>query len=178
MKKMICMVIAILALFSLAACGSEKESKIDSSGNQTPTFSTLQDKPAKKESGQEFSTSESTQSASDIDVDLTKLSSTMIYSEVYNMMVNPDKYLGKTIKMSGAFAYYEDSETENQYFACIVADATACCSQGLEFVLAGEHTYPEDYPEVYSDITVTGTFKTYTENGIKYSRLVDAVMES
>lgn len=34
-----------------------------------------------------------------IDVDLTQLSSTMIYAEVYNMMVTPDEYVGKTVRM-------------------------------------------------------------------------------
>jgi len=34
-----------------------------------------------------------------IDVDLTEMSSTMIYSEVNNIMTNPDDYMGKTIKI-------------------------------------------------------------------------------
>ena len=46
--------------------------------------------------------------------------------------------------MNGDFAYYEDPETKKQYFACIIADATACCSQGLEFILTGDHTYPNE----------------------------------
>ncbi len=78
--------------------------------------------------------------------------------------------------MNGAFAYYEDPETKKQYFACIVADATACCSQGLEFILTGDHTYPNDYPGLSSVITVTGTFETYEENGFKYCRLTDAAI--
>lgn len=58
-----------------------------------------------------------------IDVDLTKLSRTMVYSEVYNMMYTPDDYIGKTVKMKGQFAHYEDPDTKVQYFACIIADA-------------------------------------------------------
>ena len=30
------------------------------------------------------------------------LSSTMVYSEVYNMMVDPESYIGKTVKMDGS----------------------------------------------------------------------------
>lgn len=48
-----------------------------------------------------------------IDVDRTKLSSTMVYSEVYNMMVSPNNYTGKIAKRNGAFAYFEDPETRN-----------------------------------------------------------------
>lgn len=112
-----------------------------------------------------------------IDIDLTTLSGTMVYAEVFNILYSPSDYIGKTVKMSGAFSYYEDPKTKNQYFACIIADATACCAQGLEFVLADDHTYPDDYPEVYSDITVTGIFEIYEENGFQYCRLRDAVLE-
>ena len=113
----------------------------------------------------------------EIDVDLTKLSSTMVYSEVYNMMVEPDSYLGKTVKMSGPFAVYTDEESGKNYFACIIQDATACCSQGIEFTLSGDYSYPEDYPAVNDIITVTGTFSTYEEDGYAYLTLLDARME-
>ena len=39
--------------------------------------------------------SEPSAETSKCDVDLTLLSSTMVYSEVYNMMVDPDSYIGK-----------------------------------------------------------------------------------
>ena len=115
-------------------------------------------------------------SADGAEVDLTALSSTMVYSEVYNMMCEPDRYLGKRIKMNGQFAVYENPNTGAVYTACIIMDATACCSQGLEFVLAGEPSYPADYPEPGTEITVVGTFQTYEENGYMDYHLVDAEM--
>ena len=113
----------------------------------------------------------------DIDVDLTKLSSTMVYSEVYNMMVDPDSYMGKTIKMSGPFAVYTDQESGKNYFACIIQDATACCAQGIEFNLDGNYSYPDDYPAVDDIITVTGVFSTYEEDGYMYATLLNAKMD-
>ena len=47
------------------------------------------------------------------DVDLTTLSSTMVYSEVYNMMTAPSDYIGKNVKMKGNFSYYQDPNTGN-----------------------------------------------------------------
>lgn len=114
----------------------------------------------------------------EVDVDLTSLSSTMVYSEVYNMMVSPESYLGKTVKMNGAFAVYEDEETGKIYYACVIADATACCSQGIEFVLGGNYSYPADYPELGTEITVTGEFGTYVEGGITYCQLTGAEMQA
>ena len=112
--------------------------------------------------------------AAEYDVDLTELSSTMVYSEVYGMMMSPEAYVGKTVKMNGAFAVYE-GENRN-YYACLIADATACCSQGIEFVLDGDYAYPNDYPALGTDITVAGTFDTYYEEDVLYCQLIDAKM--
>ena len=119
---------------------------------------------------------EPTQASGEPDVDLTALSSTMVYSEIYNMMYEPDRYVGKRIKMNGQFAVYKNPNTGAVYMVCIIMDATACCSQGLKFVLAGEHSYPADCPELGPEITVVGTFQTYEENGHMYCHLVDAEM--
>ncbi len=119
---------------------------------------------------------EKPKSADGIDVDLTTLSSTAVYAEVWNMMAEPESYIRKTVKMKGVFAVYEDETTGQQYFACITANALGCCRRGLEFILKGEHKYPDDYPTVDSEIMVTGTFETYTEDKFTYCRIKGAVM--
>lgn len=117
------------------------------------------------------------ESGGDAEVDLTVLSSIMVYSEIWNMMKAPENYIGKTIKMQGQFVCAGEQEEGKRYFGCLVTDAAQCCSQGLEFVLAGDHVYPDDYPALNSRITVTGTFETYQVKGIEYCRIVDAVLE-
>ena len=109
-----------------------------------------------------------------IDVDLTMLSSTMVYSEVYQMMLTPENYIGKTIKMDGLFSYLYDESTGKEYFSCIIQDATACCAQGIEFILAGDYSYPEDYPKEGEDVCVVGVFDTYTEGDSMYCTLRNA----
>ncbi|MBQ9708581.1 MAG: hypothetical protein IJV66_05300 [Firmicutes bacterium] len=111
---------------------------------------------------------------SDIDVDLTKMSATMVYSEVYDMMYTPENYVGKTVKMKGQCAAYQDPNTGNDYYACIIQDATACCSQGLEFDLDESYEFPADYPIDGKEVTVTGVFTTYDEEGETYCTLKDA----
>ena len=113
----------------------------------------------------------------DIDVDLTVLSSTMVYSEVYNMMVSPESYIGKTVKMEGAFACFLDEAANKYYYACIIQDATACCAQGIEFVPPERYKFPDDFPEGSEEITVTGVFDTYEEGDYKYCTLRKAVFE-
>ena len=105
-----------------------------------------------------------------VDVDLTALSSTMVYSEVYNMLTEPERYIGKTVKMTGGYSSFLDEGTGAVYRVCMIADATACCAQGMEFVLKDGLAYPE----MESDITVVGTFQLYDENGSTYCHLVNA----
>lgn len=71
---------------------------------------------------------ETAAAATDVDVDLTVLSATMVYSEVFNMMTKPEEYIGKSIRMRGEFSYFLDESSGNEYFACIIRDATACCA--------------------------------------------------
>ena len=158
MKKMICALLALLMIIALVGCGTEANNNSTPSGTQK----------------------ENTKS---IDVDLTKLSSTMVYSEVYAMMTAPEDYIGKTVRMNGQFALYQATDASGQpvpdqiYFACVIADATACCQQGLEFILAGDAKYPDDYPEPGTDITVVGEFQTYSEGQYQYCHLLNSTIQ-
>ena len=140
MKKTLVLLFVLSSLLSLTGCVSAAA-------------------PAKAASG---AVSSEETAAEHVDVDLTQLSSTMVYSEVYAMVYEPEQYLGKTVKMTGLFAVQEANG--QRYFSCVVQDATACCAQGLEFELTERRVYPDEYPVPGSDITVLGTFDTYTED--------------
>ncbi len=109
-----------------------------------------------------------------IDVDLTAISGTLVYAEVSNMMMSPDQYIGKTVKMGGPCAIYTDESTKKSYYACIISDATACCAQGIEFVLTDDYKLPDDYPQLGDDVCVIGIFDTYEEGGYTYCTLRNA----
>ena len=101
-----------------------------------------------------------------VDLDLTRLSSTMVYSEVYNMRYDPEPYYGKVVRIEGLFSAYENPVTGEPYFNCIIPDATACCSQGLQFFLADADSlvYPDDFPENGDTVVIVGTFSKNDEN--------------
>ena len=109
-----------------------------------------------------------------VDLDLSVLSGTVVYAQVYNIMCDPEPYIGKVIKMAGYYDAFESTERDIVYHACVIPDATACCQQGIEFVWAGEHAWPDDYPEETTDIIVTGRLEMYTEGEYKYLHLVDS----
>ena len=54
----------------------------------------------------------------------------------------------------------------------LVRDATACCASGLDYVLADGQEYPADE----TDVTVTGEFELYEEDGFFFCQLRGAVL--
>ena len=188
MKRLFCLLLAVCMTLSLCACGKDSEegagNDVSSSDEKSSASAESIPTPKEQETPDEQQTPEEpeqTQTSADgVDVDLTVLSSTMVYSEVYNMLYNdPAHYLGKTVKAKGTFSLYQlvtDGvlQPDPVAYACIIADATACCAEGMEFVLEGDYTYPDDYPELGAEITVIGEFQSYEENGMTWYHLVNA----
>ena len=48
--------------------------------------------------------------------------------KVLQMMMEPQGFVGKTVRMEGEYNYFHSDENGKDYFACIVQDATACCA--------------------------------------------------
>ena len=109
-----------------------------------------------------------------IDLDLSNMSGTVVYAQIYQMALHPEEYIGKIIRLSGWFDVFTDSETGIVYTVCYIPDASACCAQGVEFVWAEDHEEGAVYPEPGIEITVTGRFETYFEGDWEYMRLADA----
>mgnify|MGYP003087459308 CR=1 FL=1 len=188
MKKILACIICLTLAFGVTACGkaSDKDSngdtKIisDAKNKQENSKSNTKKDVSKKEVAGDAgkgksSKSKSKASSNKIDVDLNNLNANVVYAQVFQMMTEPDKFIGKRIRMSGQFNVYAAQEGNpsgvTEYYAIIIADAQACCQQGIEFVWPG-HTYPDGFPEVKSNASVTGIFEVYEENGKKYCRLV------
>lgn len=152
------MVVGMLSL--LTGCSSENTNKETTEKSEVSTVSETENSKTEKND--------------EVDLDLTTLSSTMVYSEVYNIMTTPDEYIGKKIKMNGIYTQYTNQGGTAFYPACIIQDATACCSQGIEFVLTDEN-----YPEEGSTVVVEGTFESYIDDydGGTYYHLANATLE-
>ena len=182
MKQLFCLLLAVCMMASLCACGKgrEKDAGNDALSSNEEASASAESIPTPKEQETPGKSKPSQSYAGKVDVDLTVLSSTMVYSEVYNMLYyDQESYYGKTVKANGIFAIYQmvvDGVTQPApvAYACIIADATACCAEGMEFVLEGDYTYPDDYPELGAEITVIGEFQSYEENGMTRYHLVNA----
>ena len=196
MKKAFC---AFLCMILLCSCSESSETVNNASVSKTPDISEQIDSLAAQQEEEYLAGKAEEEAAAEAekenaepvesnvrivpytgepDIDLTEMSSTMIYSEVLRMMMNPEEYEGKTIRIFGAYTFFHDTEHDQYFYACIVKDATQCCAQGLEFALNEEYVYPDDYPEEGDEITVTGVFHVVTEGNFKVMRLYDGVIES
>ena len=182
MKRLLCLLLAVCMTLSLCACGKgrEKDAGNDTLSSNEEASASAESIPTPKEQETPGESEQPQASADGVEVDLTVLSSTMVYSEVYNMLYNdPAHYLGKTVKAKGTFSIYQlvtDGvlQPDPVSYACIISDAVACCAEGMEFVLEGDYTYPDDYPELGAEITVIGEFQSYEENGMTWYHLVNA----
>ena len=187
MKNKIMIMIAVTTLLSLAACGEEGTG--NRTGNGTQTVSDVLEAGVEAGNKGSVGTPEATSTptavptaaedpgyvtepAEGVDVDLTAMSSTLVYSEVYNMMYTPEEYVGKKVRMEGFYSIYHDEASGVDYYACIIQDATACCAQGLEFVPLN----PEKCPEEGEIVKVEGTFTTYIEGDQTYCTLRNATV--
>ncbi len=195
MKKLLLIFTAFLMTLSICSCGDTSkidtliEKENDSQNNngaaaQTEAVQTFFDQKAAVSETTESSVlntddinAAASEYSGEYDVDLTTLPSNMVYGQVYDMFNNPDDYNGKIIHAEGPFSYFKDEETGKEYFAVLIKDATACCAQGIEFVLKGSNVYPYDYPDLETNIAITGVCDIYHEGNGVFCQLLDAEYE-
>lgn len=114
-----------------------------------------------------------------IDIDLTTMTSTMVYSQVNNMLNYPTEYIGKIVKIEGPFLPFDSNDPDYCYPAILIRDATACCASGMEFLLYGvprcSKAGGNGYPLYNEEATIVGRFETYIEGSYMYVHLVDSI---
>lgn len=191
MKKIKKIMLLFAVVLAVTGCNAGKE---DGKGpeSQNNVEKVLEERMAESEADEMNITEERKKAAEDkpteteaateensIDYDLPAMGRRMVYATVNQMMINPEEYEGKSIRMQGAYYGVWHEPSQKYYHYCMVQDALECCAQGIEFVWGdGSHVYPDEYPEAETQVIVTGVFETYTEeDGNLYCRLKDATME-
>ena len=176
--------ITVLALFgsviALAACG-QAQTEVQKAADARPETQT-----AAQTGG--TAAAENTEAAKQTDaaapkndakrsgVDVLITPNNTANKQVTALLEHPEESIGKTVQLIGEFDAYYIENTGYLYIACEVPDPTTCCVPGIEFELDGA-VYPDDYPEVGSVITVTGTFDIYERDGASFGILRGASME-
>ena len=177
-------------LSSQVAAENEKQGNAETAGATEGSSDPSKTDEPSSSGGQTNTEADSTKTAADgaenggaadssVDIDLTVMSSDMVYATVYQLMFESDDYVGKTIKVRGNYLASWYDKTQQYYHCVIIQDATACCAQGLEFIWGdGSHAYPDDYPANDTEVEIIGEFETYVEDGYEYCRLKNASLRA
>ena len=160
----------MLSCFFLVGCGS--------AGKADNEKTVAESKIANESNTNENSTeaeSESVKKDGEVDYDLTVMGADMVYATVYQMMIDPKSYIGKSFKIRGNYYSSYSNDKDVYYHFCMIKDAAACCAQGLEILWADEKmNRHENCPEEDTLVTVEGVFETYEEGPNTYGRIKDA----
>ncbi|MBR2577006.1 MAG: hypothetical protein IKE40_06910, partial [Firmicutes bacterium] len=124
MRKIVLAILlaVLLAAGALAGCGASEGSTVDEliaqqeqeAKHDSQFYTDTQMAEAEEPSGDAGSIT--SYDPEDIDLDLTTLSATMVYSEVNSMIVSPEDYEGLIVKMAGTAASYHDDSTGKTYY--------------------------------------------------------------
>ena len=109
-----------------------------------------------------------------IDYDFTELSITVKLAEFDQMYMEPEKYLGKTIKFGGYFDAYSDNGIIRT--ASLIQDNTGCCYRALEFSCDNDKKFPDDYPSIGDYFVIAGVLGIRTEGEFNYFILENCSM--
>ena len=155
MKKIFLICVNFLILFSFFSC---KEKSVADTNFSIPENASSVGNTNATGTQSAVSASSDERNSAKIDYDLSVMNSNMVYAEVFNMMVEPEIYDDKVVKMRGNFAVYENSPTANggKAYAVIISDALACCQTGIEF----KYDFNGNEPKDGDIITVTGKYVT------------------
>ena len=160
----------MLSCLFLVGCGS--------AGKADNEKTVAESKIANESNTNEDSTeaeSESVKKDGEVDYDLTVMGADMVYATVYQMMIDPKSYIGKSFKIRGNYYSSYSKDKDVYYHVCMIKDAAACCAQGLELLWADEKmNRHENCPEEDALVTVQGVFETYEEGPNTYGRIKDA----
>jgi hypothetical protein len=149
--KRIILAALVSCVILLASC---QENPADNGGDKVPVET---DAPAENDVPDEPQEVQ-------IDIDFTRLSSTIQSAQMQIILENIEDYVGQTIKIQGLYDYFF-WEFNGKYFHDLIIDCPSGCPKRIEIISAS----PGDYPEVGAIIEVIGVFGYYREDGIDFS---------
>lgn len=166
MKKIIALVLFLIIALSLCACGEggSDNSQISSPAGDTTlsTVAVTENTAAVQEKSEKFKVLEKY----DVDIDMNGLNKTMTTAQMTSIINEPEKYLGKTIRLTATYQKQpaETGDKKNYNFAFGYDDTGCCAAWYIEFY--GD-SVPEDM-EDFSSVSMVGKLAQYNEGENKY----------
>jgi len=111
-----------------------------------------------------FFTTSCSKTKSQDDLDTVEIKEKMFISQINDIYLNTEDYLGKTIRLEGLF---KKEQGYDKTYCFVIRYGPGCCgfdgNAGFEVAWADGKAKP--YPSVDSWVEATGVLKTYEEDG-------------
>lgn len=106
-------------------------------------------------------------------LDLSLLNDTMAYSQLINIIKDPEGYLGTPVIVKGIYTAPFNGFTHEYNRTVTIQDNTQCCAQGIEFLLKKESDL-EKLPEEGETLKIEGVLELFEEGKHSYCIISDA----
>ena len=113
-----------------------------------------------------------------VDIDLTRMSVTMVSAQVMQIMLFPEDHIGQTIRIRGSHLSFDWLEAD-MVIHYVVLDLTAgCCGQGIEFILPKEIKEAIGYIPQGAVLDIVGIYSSYEvfDTIFHYISVIDIVV--
>lgn len=188
MRKYKCLPFILLLILLLTSCYGENQQglqtkkavsiediseEIDEQRGNNSLEKTVSQKEPDTDEDFDVETEIQNNQSSDVDIDLTDVSSTIAYTQLFVIQRKPDEYIGKTVKLNGEFQVIENTENNIKFFAIIVSDDAACCKVGYEIVFSEKYKQSTDFPQIGENVTLVGKVNGFEKDGLTYINLIE-----
>jgi len=99
-----------------------------------------------------------------IDIDFTRLSTTMQIAQLQIVLENMPDYTGQTMKIQGVYDY-SFWEVTGKFYHDLIIDCASGCPKRIEIFM----DTPGEYPEPGTTIELLGVFGFYNEDGMGFN---------
>lgn len=159
MKKTIALILILSLALTLCACSGKSATTGDTT---LSTVAVTEDISAAEAKSAKFKALEKY----DVDIDTNGLNKTMLTAQMQSISQEPEKYLGKTIRLTATYQKQKANTGDKFYNFAFGYDDTGCCAAwGIEF-------YGDSVPdniEDFSSISMVGKISQYDEDGATYT---------
>ena len=99
-------------------------------------------------------------------LDLTAMSETLRSAEMTRITSNPERYMGRPIKVRGAYDAMFFDEAEKYLHVVIITEGDGCCPpEGFEFRWGEDNVFPDGMPNSGSTIEMVGVLGRHNDLG-------------
>ena len=169
------LIISIMAaIFLLAGCKAQGDGQTAAANGDDAASATVQQPSGPSQAGA-TATDASTNAAGQPgrgSGEVVEIPEKLFLAQLNDICLNPEDYMGKTIKYQGMLTYYYWDETDKNYYL-VYRKSPGCC--GADGQAGFEVIWPEGsgngYPNENDWCEAIGTLESYDEFGQTYLRL-------